>query len=75
MPRIERESSSARADQARKVEQFARVAPLVVVPSDQFDERRVERNPCLGVEDGGASFATNVRRYELLLRVREHPSE
>ena len=52
----------------------ARVAPLVVVPSDELDEVLVERNASLGIEDRGGRVAGEVSRDNLLLGVRHDAS-
>jgi hypothetical protein len=41
----------------QKVENTARVTPLVIVPGDKLDEVVVERDTSIGIEDGGAGVA------------------
>jgi hypothetical protein len=55
-----------------KIENTARVAPLVVVPGDKLDEVIVEGNTGLDVEDGRVSVTVQISGDELILGVGEN---
>src|SRR5580658_9327676 len=59
----------------REIEELARIPPFVVVPSHHLHEGRVELNSRSHVEHGRTRFAAHVARYDLLVRVAEHPFE
>ena len=58
-------------DVGEQVAHTAGVAPLVVVPADELDEVRVERDAGLGVEDGGVGVAVHVRGDNVVFGVGE----
>jgi hypothetical protein len=55
-----------------KIENTARVAPLVVVPGDKLDEVIVKGNTGLDVEDGRVSVTVQISGDELILGVGEN---
>src|SRR6478736_8853314 len=63
-------SGSAR-DALHEVDDLVRVAPLVVVPGDDFDEGLVERDARFGVEHGGVDLTHEVGRNDLFVGVAE----
>ena len=61
-----------RVDVHGELEQTVGVAPLVVVPRDELDEGRRERDARVLVEDGRARVALEVGRDDLVLGVAHH---
>src|SRR5512146_3301736 len=61
--------SEARRDVPQQVDAAARVAPLVVVPARDLDQRAIDHVRALGVEDARMRIADEVDRDELLLGV------
>jgi len=58
-----------------QVHDSARVAPLVVVPSNELDELSTEGNTGLSIEDAGVVITDKVSRDNLLIGVRENAFE
>ena len=54
-----------------EVNNTAGVAPLVIVPGDKLDERRVEHDTGSGIEDGGSAVGLEVGGDEGLVAVSE----
>ena len=52
-----------------QVAHTAGIAPLVVVPANELDEVRVERDTGLGVEDGRVGVAVHVCGDDIILSV------
>ena len=55
----------------QKVADALAVTPLVIVPADKLDKVVVERDACLGVEDGRVGVANHIRRDNIILGVSE----
>ena len=53
----------------KQVTNTARVAPLVVVPSDELDEVVVERDSGLGIEDGRVGVTDEIGRHNIIFSV------
>ena len=62
-------------DDADHLEDFVGIAPLIVIPRNEFDEGRVEGDAGFGVEDRGLSFATEVCADDFLIGVAEDAFE
>ena len=58
-------------DVGQKVEDTARVTPLVVVPGNELDEVVVKRDTSLGIEDGGVSVTVQVGGDNIILGVTQ----
>ena len=55
----------------KKVNDTARVAPLVVIPRHKLDEVVVERNAGLSIEDGGVGVTIQIGGDDVVFRVGE----
>ncbi len=62
-------------DDASHLENLVRVAPFVIVPRANLDERRVELNTSLDVEDRGLRAVAEVGRNDRFVRVTEDARE
>src|SRR5574344_2019386 len=62
-------------DHADHLDDLVRVAPLVVVPRADLDERRVELDARLDVEDRGLGLVAEVARDDRLVRVAQNALE
>ena len=62
-------------DDASHLDDLVRVAPLVVVPSADLDERRVELDAGLDVEDGGLGLVAEVGGDDGLVGIAENALE
>ena len=49
------------------------VTPFVVVPAHELHEVAVEGDTCIGVEDGGARIADEIRRYDRIFGIARMP--
>jgi len=56
----------------QKINDAARVTPLIVVPRDKLDKVLVERDTGLRIEDGRMWVTIQVRRYNVILRVSQN---
>jgi len=56
----------------QKINDAARVTPLIVVPRYKLDKVLVERDTGLRIEDGGMWVTIQVRRYNVILRVSQN---
>eukprot|EP00443_Scrippsiella_acuminata_P060151 CAMPEP_0115486672 /NCGR_PEP_ID=MMETSP0271-20121206/60553_1 /TAXON_ID=71861 /ORGANISM="Scrippsiella trochoidea, Strain CCMP3099" /LENGTH=94 /DNA_ID=CAMNT_0002914683 /DNA_START=314 /DNA_END=595 /DNA_ORIENTATION=+ len=54
-----------------QVHNAARVAPLVVVPSDQLHEGRVQHDASLGIEGAGDGACLEVRGHQGLIAIAQ----
>src|SRR5262249_38802067 len=59
------------ADHSGHLEDLAGITPFVVVPRDDLDERAVERDAGVGIEDRRAAVAAEIRRNHLVFGVTE----
>ena len=55
-----------------KIEDTARVTPLVVVPRNQLDEVLVEGDTGLGIEDGGVVVTVQIGGDDFVLSVSQY---
>ena len=59
-------------DDASHFQDLVGIAPLVVVPGDQFHEGAVQCDAGFGVKHAGVAFADEVGGYDLLVGVGHH---